>query len=231
MNTLSATVDAMETYGLSPKDNILPSTALFALILNLAPVQPITAYALAASHELDSLAVSVSCHLLSYPLQKLTPELAVKIGPIYLRRLFFLHLGRLEALRRILLPPPLPHPSTWTCNFVDQRRLTRAWLLASASIAWDAGPGAYRDLRGRRLRLQSRRRAVGCESCADHARLQTCQEARSRARCVRSWGASTAPSVSRASRNTSGVSSYNGQWSRSVSVCLPVSRGCLAHAC
>ena len=67
------------------------------------------AYALAASHDLYSLAVPISSHLLSYPLHMLTDELAEKIGPVYLKRLFFLHLGRLDALRRLLLPPPHPH--------------------------------------------------------------------------------------------------------------------------
>ena len=141
IDILAAAVDAMATYGLPPREHIAPSTPLYALILAQAPINPVIAYALAASHDLYSLAVPISSHLLPYPLHTLTDELAEKIGPVYLKRLFFLHLGRLDALRRLLLPPPHPHPSTEDCDFADQKCLTRAWALASAYLAWDARPG------------------------------------------------------------------------------------------
>ncbi|RPD58768.1 hypothetical protein L226DRAFT_526905 [Lentinus tigrinus ALCF2SS1-7] len=140
IDDLSAAVDAMATYGLPPKEHIAPSTPLYALILSQAPIKPIAAYALAAAHNLHSLAVPISSHLLSYPLQSLPEDLAEKIGPLYLKRLFFLHLGRLDALRRLLLPPPHPHPPTDQCGFADQKSLTRAWALASAYLAWDSRP-------------------------------------------------------------------------------------------
>ena len=63
------------------------------------------------------------------------------MGPVYLKRLFFLHFGRIDALKRVLLPPPHPHPPTQHCDFTEQKHLTRAWALASAYFAWDARPG------------------------------------------------------------------------------------------
>ena len=66
--------------------------------------------------------------------------MAAKIGPIYLKKLFFLHLGRTDALKRLLLPPPHPHAPTPTCDFMEQKKLTRAWALASAYLTWDARP-------------------------------------------------------------------------------------------
>ncbi len=141
LDTLATAVDAMAMYGITPKDHISPSKPLFALILNQAPIQPILAYSIAASHDITDMAVPVSSHTLSLHLQCLTWEVVAKIGPIYLRRLYFLHLGRLEALRKLLLLPPHLHPSTRTCDFTDQKRLTRAWTLASAYLAWGDRPG------------------------------------------------------------------------------------------
>ncbi len=80
---------------------------------------------------------------LSYHLPGLTDELVDRIGPRYLKRLFFLHMGRADALKRILLPPPHPHPPTLWCDFEEQKRLARAWALASAYLAWEARPGMY----------------------------------------------------------------------------------------
>ncbi|CDO71378.1 hypothetical protein BN946_scf184908.g136 [Trametes cinnabarina] len=143
LDTLITAVDAMAAYGISPKQHIAPSTSLYSLILSQAPIQPIMVYALAATHDLYDLAVPVSSHLLSFPLYTLTDDLAARIGPVYLKRLFFLHLGRLDALKRLLLPPPQPHSPTEDCDFVEQKKLTRAWALASAYLAWDARPGTY----------------------------------------------------------------------------------------
>lgn len=141
LDTVAAAVDAMAKYGITPKDHIFPSKPLFALILNQAPIQPILAYCIAAAHDITDMAVPVSSHTLSLELRYLTHEVMVKIGPIYLRRLFFLHLGRLEAFRRLLLPHPHLHPSTTTCDFTDQKRLARAWTLASGHLAWGDRPG------------------------------------------------------------------------------------------
>ena len=143
IDTLIAAVEAMAKYGLPPRRHIAPSTPLYSLILGQAPVQPIITYALAATHDLYDLAVPISSHLLSFALHTLTDELAIRIGPVYMKRLFFLHLGRLDALKRLLLPPPHPHPPTSNCDFTEQKKLTRAWALASAYLAWDARPGTH----------------------------------------------------------------------------------------
>ncbi|RPD78556.1 hypothetical protein L226DRAFT_296722 [Lentinus tigrinus ALCF2SS1-7] len=143
LETLCAAVDAMSKFGISPQEHVVPTKPLFALILNQAPLQPILAYSTAASHDIAELAVAVSSHTLSIDLQTITYEIAAKMGPVYLRRLFFLHLGRLEALKTLLISPPPLHPCTSTCDFGDQKRLTRAWTLASAHLAWEARPGTW----------------------------------------------------------------------------------------
>lgn len=140
---LVTAVNRLPAYGIPPKVRIAPSTPLFSVLLSHAPLFPIELYALAASHDLYDLAVATSSHLLAFPLATITDEMAEKIGPVYLKRLFFLHFGRSDALKRVLLPPPNPHAPTPMCDFTEQKRLTRAWALASAYLAWDARPGTF----------------------------------------------------------------------------------------
>ncbi|KAI0741297.1 hypothetical protein C8Q80DRAFT_126994 [Daedaleopsis nitida] len=140
IDSLVSAVDAMATYGIPLEAHLTPLRPMFSLILGQAPIDPIAVYALAARHDLYNLAVPVSSHLLSYPLHSLPDEYAVGIGPVYLKRLFFLHLGRTQALRRLLLPAPKTHPPTPDCDFVGQKKLAKAWSLASAYLAWDARP-------------------------------------------------------------------------------------------
>jgi len=133
-------IDRLAVYGISPKMRITPSTPLYAILLSYAPLVPLDLYALAAAYDLYDLAVATSSHLLSFPLASLSDEMAERMGPVYLKRLFFLHFGRSDALKRVLLPPPHPHPPTPWCDFTEQKKLTRAWALASAYLAWDARP-------------------------------------------------------------------------------------------
>jgi hypothetical protein len=142
-STLVTAVTRLPYYGIHPKSYITQTTQLYTLLLSYAPLYPIELYALSASFDLYDLAVSTSSHLLSFPLSSLTDAMAESIGPVYLKRLFFLHFGRIDALRRVLLPPPMPHPPTPSCDFGDQKKVTRAWALASAYLAWDARPGWF----------------------------------------------------------------------------------------
>ncbi|KAF8826682.1 hypothetical protein HHX47_DHR5000127 [Lentinula edodes] len=154
--TLSDAVHRLPSYGIDPKSCITPSTPIHALLLSHAPLCPLDVYTLAAKYDLYDLAVPTSSHLLSFQLSTLTDDTAEAIGPKYLRRMFFLHIGRSDALKRvrskkiqylsqltsgqILLQPPHPHAPTPWCDFADQKNLTRAWALASAYLAWDARP-------------------------------------------------------------------------------------------
>ncbi|KAF7313753.1 hypothetical protein HMN09_00532400 [Mycena chlorophos] len=138
--TLSAAVEAMTTYGMDPQSKIQPSTPLFTMLLSHAPLFPLQLYALAAHYSLEDLAVPTSAHLLGYPLSRLTDYEVERIGATYLKRLFFLHFGRNEALKRVLGTPPHPHAPTNTCDFSSQKSLGRAWALAVAYLVWDIRP-------------------------------------------------------------------------------------------
>ncbi|KAI0048311.1 hypothetical protein FA95DRAFT_1657902 [Auriscalpium vulgare] len=135
-------IAVLPVYGLSSDTLLAPGAPLFELVVAVAPQAPIEFYAIAASLHLDFLAVQISPALLSYPLDSLTDEIVVRVGAVYLRRLLFLHLGRIEALKHLLEVPPRLHLSSELCKQRDQRKLARAWFLASAQLVWDCKAGA-----------------------------------------------------------------------------------------
>ncbi|TFK62619.1 hypothetical protein BDN72DRAFT_382746 [Pluteus cervinus] len=137
-DTLVNAVGNMPRYGISPATHIVRSSHTYSALVSYAPLCALDLYALAAYHRLEDLAVATSSHLLACSLSVITDDVAQKIGSIYLKRLFDLHLGRFNALKRVLLTPPHPHPPSKECTFVDQRNLTRSWALVSAYLAWDA---------------------------------------------------------------------------------------------
>jgi hypothetical protein len=145
IDCITEAVDSLKAYGHPMQTYIAPNMPLYNLILSRSPLYPIELYALAAENDLSELAVAISSHLLAFNLSNLTDGLASKIGPIYLKRLFFLHLGRNDALKRLLLSPPALHGPTADCDFTQQKKLTRAWALATAYLAWDARPGWCSD--------------------------------------------------------------------------------------
>lgn len=140
LEDLSEAVAALSTYGLSTQTYLIKDAPLFDALLAHAPTRPLDLYAFAATNGLHELAVLASPHLLSLDLSSVSDDIAVKIGPIYLKKLFFLHLGRTSALRELLQLPPHPHVPTPSCGFEEQRELTRAWALASAYLTWNARP-------------------------------------------------------------------------------------------
>jgi len=140
LESLSSAVAALNKYGFPLSRFVASATPLYTLLLSLAPLYPIEIYTLAATHDMYDLAVPTSSHLLSFPIDSLSDDLAGRLGSKYLRRLFFLHLGRVDALKRILLPPPRLHAPTPTCDFDDQKRLMRAWVLATAYLVCNAKP-------------------------------------------------------------------------------------------
>ncbi|KAH9848488.1 hypothetical protein C2E23DRAFT_871262 [Lenzites betulinus] len=86
LDVLVAAAGALPLYGLAPKKYIAPSTSLYQLILAQAPVQPMKVYALASRHDLYELAKPVSSHLLAFPLENLTDDVASTVDARHLAR-------------------------------------------------------------------------------------------------------------------------------------------------
>ena len=139
---VSTCVTAIVKYGLPLPVYAAPDSPLYNLVLSRAPMAGIQMYTLAAQHKLEQLAVAVSPFLLSFDLATLTDDLAERMGPVYLKRLVFLHLGRIAALKRLLSPPLSYHPPDETCGAREHDALMSAWSLAIASLAWNTRPGS-----------------------------------------------------------------------------------------
>lgn len=134
----ASAVEALSKYGLSDQCALASHSPLSQVLFSYAPICPLDVYTLAASHNAMNLATAASSHLVSFPLSSLTDETAERIGSTYLKKLFFLHLGRIEALKRLLVSPPATHAPTKTCSYTDQQAVARAWALAAAYLSWEA---------------------------------------------------------------------------------------------
>ncbi|CAE7200384.1 unnamed protein product [Rhizoctonia solani] len=147
-DTLRAVIPALRSLGYDPSVIAYPRSELYGLLLRSAAADPFSMYAAAAQCSFESLAVSVSALTLRAPLYEITDELCRQMGPIYLRRLFFLHLGRADALKRVVLPQPNLHPSESNprCGPEIQKGIQRAWALASAYIIAQNHPGDVNEM-------------------------------------------------------------------------------------
>lgn len=135
-----AAFDTLKKYGIPLNEYIRLNTPLFTALKTLAQYQPIELYTLAAENDLYDLAAAASSYLISYNLSSITDEVAVRMGSIYLKKLFVLHSRRTKVLRGLLLTPPATHAPTRTCDASNQLRLLRHWDLAVAALQSRVSP-------------------------------------------------------------------------------------------
>ncbi|KAG9105077.1 hypothetical protein FRC06_000050 [Ceratobasidium sp. 370] len=143
LQLLCHTLSELVAFGYRPADLVTPHSEIFHLLVAHSKTYPLVVYALAAGHQIERLAVTCSSNTLGVELSEITDELASVMGPVYLRRLFFLHLGRTDALKRLLLEPPAGHPPSPACDAENQKSLTRAWALAVAYMTVEGRPDAH----------------------------------------------------------------------------------------
>ncbi|KAI0030572.1 hypothetical protein K488DRAFT_79561 [Vararia minispora EC-137] len=150
-------ITVMSTYGIFPATLVMPTSALYQIIIQQSISLPLECYALAASCQLEELAIAVSPYTLSRPLSSLTNDLLDRMGPSYLFRLTF---------KQLVFPPPGPHPPTEDCSVEDQRPLSRAWTLAIAYLCWDFRPGlSVPSIEGALRPLNNQ---LGCKVCRQY---------------------------------------------------------------
>ena len=163
LDHVAAMLDALPKYGLPLESSLSKGKPFYNLICGLAFASPLEAYALAAKHDLEQLAVDISHHLHSTPLYDLTDELCLSMGPIYLRRLIFLHLGRIERLKKLLQEPP-GHEPTMQCDAVDQKhKLVALWREKASTLCWDVSPSTPVSLL--QATLSPIVEKLGCNEC------------------------------------------------------------------
>lgn len=132
--SLEAIAEAFQSsrvYGLPPPPD---DHDVWSLLLRYAPTKPLQVYCLGASCGCETVCVRASEHTLGTRPSSVREVEATTMGAVYLRRLFFLHLGRTEALKRILRPKPIGHPVTTTCSAKDQKTVLAAWDRATSVV-------------------------------------------------------------------------------------------------
>lgn len=162
-------IHALEKYGLAMPQ---PTSEIWEFLLQHAQRErghtAISAYALTASLGMESLAVKLSTHTLGVSLtDSITEADALVMGPVYLRRLFFLHLGRKDALKRVITLPPIAHRVLQGCSLEDQEAVVRAWGVAVAGLLLQNTPqNTSKEELENSLGIVVRRRR-SCAACYD----------------------------------------------------------------
>lgn len=171
LEEICCAVDSLQKYGFTPLSRTIPaSSTLFRLLVEYAFVPKraswstggsvnaeteqrihkgaICVYRLAACYDMHELAVTTSQFLLSMPINFLPDEDAQQIGGLYVKRLASLHIERTQALKALVLEPPLT-TSSWfakcssakhSCAVSNVDEITRAWSLAVAYIMVNEAP-------------------------------------------------------------------------------------------
>ena len=135
-NDLLYAVPALDKYGVPLEEFLRPSKLLFQQFMCYAPHRPMELYVFAASRNIRSLAVLTSTFLLSFPLDSISEDAALTMGPIYLKDLILLHHCRMEKFKKLVTQPPHPHLQNETCGFAEQKEMAQAWALAAANLVW-----------------------------------------------------------------------------------------------
>ncbi|KZP23315.1 hypothetical protein FIBSPDRAFT_701262, partial [Athelia psychrophila] len=137
-DVLVEAVGTLQKYGIKVADVLTPPSSLCDMLLSYAPARAFDVYTLASQHNLHGLAVAASAHLCAFPLYDPTDEMAQRVSAVYLKKLFFLHLGRIEALKGLVFPPSHPHDSVPGCSPEKREAVSRAWSLAAINLTMDA---------------------------------------------------------------------------------------------
>ncbi|KAF7797131.1 hypothetical protein EIP86_008323 [Pleurotus ostreatoroseus] len=146
-DAIAQTVEAMKKYWIHLHAYLQKGAPLFALYLGQAPLRPLEAFTIAAENELEALAVDVSPYVMPINPEDIPDDLAIRMGPLYLKRLWGLRCTRRETMRNIAKTGPYPHAPSRRCSQADRLGLTRAWSLAGGQLIWDFRPGMPTFLR------------------------------------------------------------------------------------
>ena len=134
---------AVEVFAISSYDLLRiytePSAPFGQALLAQASSHAMKLYTLAAFYHLHSLAIASSSFLLSFDLSQLSEDVSQRMGSVYLKKLFFLHLGRREALKRIVMTLPEPHIG---CKD-NTKRMHGLWMKGIATLAWEKNTSSF----------------------------------------------------------------------------------------
>lgn len=129
----------MVKYGLAP---LAPNdrSDIPRILLRNASTSPIRTYALAAALGLDAVCVPASRYTLQTTLDTMSEADALTMGTLYQRRLTFLHLGLVDALKRVIKEPPAEHTNTSSCSPESRKVVKGMWNEAVGIILSQNAP-------------------------------------------------------------------------------------------
>jgi len=138
LSEMRMAIVALKTYGIPIQTSVSETSLIFATFGSHCPIAALQVYTIAASNapDLHALAVYASQFLLSLDLSTISDEVAVEMGPSYLRRLFVLHMERVHVFKQLVIVLPRPHRSSPHCDDTDGVSLKEAWAYATAYLLW-----------------------------------------------------------------------------------------------
>ncbi len=139
LSDLSSTVLALKEYGIPLETSLSETSHLYEVFSAFCQRSPLSVYPTAASHASDMhhIAEHASQFFLSLDLGTITDEMADRMGAAYLRRLFMLHVGRVEEFKKLMIGPIPTHAPTPQC---DAGPVRQGWALATAYLTSSAAP-------------------------------------------------------------------------------------------
>ncbi|KAG8847667.1 hypothetical protein FRB91_011532 [Serendipita sp. 411] len=135
---ISDLLACLTKYGISLDGRLSQQKPFYNFVLSSAISFPLDTFALVCKYDLEELAVESSRYLLLTPLDQLTEEHCVTMGPLYLRRLILLYQNHNEGLKGLLKAPPNGHEPNGLCDTDSQKNnLEILWKDAVSELWWE----------------------------------------------------------------------------------------------
>ncbi|KAG8963953.1 hypothetical protein FRC05_004355 [Tulasnella sp. 425] len=132
--TLAVISEAMAALSKYGAPHLQTKSEIYTFLFKKIDKEPLQVYAVAASALIEEICVAASERTLGLSLSNLSEADAILMGPLYLRRLFFLHLGRTGALQRVINAPPEGHEEGPGCSEAQRQHLGALWKAGKATL-------------------------------------------------------------------------------------------------
>lgn len=132
--TLAVVSEAMAALSKYGAPHLQTKSEIYTFLFKMIDTEPLQVYAIAASSHIEEICVAASERTLGLSLSTLSEADAILMGPLSLRRLFFLHLGRTSALQRVIGAPPEGHEEAPGCSEAQRQHLGALWKAGKATL-------------------------------------------------------------------------------------------------
>ncbi|KAF7790037.1 hypothetical protein EIP86_000986, partial [Pleurotus ostreatoroseus] len=140
LTTVTAALASMRRYQSPLETYIACGTSLYNFISGQAPLKPLEAYTVATENQIEPLAVAISPYIMPFTPHDIPDDFALRIGPLYLKRVWALRRLRCEKMSSMIRNSPTAHSPTSRCEPASRQGSGRAWSLAGAQLAEEFKP-------------------------------------------------------------------------------------------